>query len=426
MNPVSTYLSYRSLQRTQWYSHDEIRNLQEVKLKQLIHHAYQYVPYYTKLFDDIALKPDDINSLADLYKIPITTKADLQAITPSERISSQYSLDELVTEHSSGSTGQPFTTYFDRQFVTTRNNMFLRALRVMGYMPGQKLMLITTGHNRTRPWLRWRYASIESSAANLITQLNEFRPRVLYGCTTPLRLMALHARETGCKSHRPNIVISTAETLDEDTRSLLEDVFEATVYDLYGLTEMGFVAWQCPVRKGYHLAEDTTIIEFEHDEQYQSDRMIMTNLELKAMPLIRYQTGDLAKTINDLNCSCGRQSQRINRIEGRMVDCIRLANDELIPPYRITLALEKITGLGRYQLIQENIDSFTIRIENNESDQTIIKQSIIEVLSPILGNNAQYLITLEESIKPPPGKKFRVIENRTGIQAVNEDTLHKL
>lgn len=293
--------------------------------------------------------------------------------------------------------------------------MFLRALRVMGYRPGQKLMLITAGHNRTRPWLRWHYASIESSADNLIEQLNKFRPSVLYGCTTPLRLMALHAKKSGCKLYQPKIVISTAETLDQDTRILLEETFGATVYDLYGLTEIGLVAWQCPAQQGYHLSEDTTIIEFKHDEQYQSDRLIMTNLELKAMPLIRFQTGDLAKVMDNVSCSCGRQLRRIERIEGRMIDCIRLSGDQVISPYRITLALEKIAGLGRYQIIQNDIDLFTVRIENINSDQTTMKLSIHNTLTPVLGSNAQLTIKFEDSIMPPPGKKFRVIENRIGV-----------
>jgi len=415
MNPVSIYLSYRSLQRSQWFNREAIRNLQEEKLKHLVRHAYQHVPYYQTLFDNIGLKPADINSLDDLSKIPITTKADLQSIPPVERISNQFSLDQLVPEHTSGSTGQPFTAYFDKQFVITRNNLFLRALRVMGYRPGQKLMLITAGHSRTRPWMRWHYASIESPADNLIEQLNKFRPSVLYGCTTPLRLMALHARKSGRKPHQPKTVISTAETLDQDTRILLEETFGATVYDLYGLTEIGLVAWQCPAQQGYHLSEDTTIVEFKHDEQYQSDRLIMTNLELKAMPLIRFQTGDLAKVMDSGSCSCGRQLRRIDRIEGRMIDCIRLSGDKVISPYRITLALEKIAGLGHYQIIQNDIDLFTVRIENNDSDQTTMKHGIHNALTPVLGSNAQLTIKYEDSIMPPPGKKFRIIENRIGV-----------
>lgn len=412
MNPLSIYLSQRSLQRSQWFDRKAIRSLQEDKLKHLIDYAYQHVPYYRTLFNEINLNPGDINSLDDLNKIPVTTKADLQAIPAVERISDRFSMGELATEHSSGSTGQPFTAYFDKDFVTTRNNMFLRALRAMGYKPGQKLMLITAGHNRTRPWLRWHYASIESSADNLLKQLKKFRPSVLYGCATSLRLMALYARKSGIKPHQPKTVISTAETLDQGTRTLLKETFGASVYDLYGLTEMGLVAWECPAQEGYHLSEDTTIIEFEHDKYYQSNRLIMTNLELKAMPLIRYQTGDLAKVADDIDCSCGRQLQRIDRIEGRIIDCITLSEDRAISPYRLTLALEKIAGLGHYQILQNDINRFTVRIERSGLDQTHLKGNVVSALEPILGSNIQYFIKFEDSLVPSSGKKFRVVENQ--------------
>jgi len=227
-------------------------------------------------------------------------------------------------------------------------------------------------------------------------------------------LMALHAKKTGCELYKPKTVISTAETLDQSTRTLLQESFGAKVYDLYGLTEMGLVAWQCPEQQGYHLSEDTTIIEFEHDTEYQSDKMIMTNLELKAMPLIRYQTGDLAKVMEDTNCACGRKSRRIERIEGRMIDCIRLSDNSVISPYRLTLALETLAGLGRYQVLQNAIDKFTVRIEKNNFDQTAMQLNIQNALKPVLGSNAQFLTKLESSLKPPAGKKFRIIENLIG------------
>ena len=415
MNPVSIFRSYRSLQRTQWLDRQGIKALQERKLKKIVYYAYKHVPYYRERFDGIGLKPQDIKSLDDLDKIPVTSKSDLQNLTPADKTSDEFCLQELSTEHSSGSTGQPFTTYFDKQFVATRNNMFLRALSVMGYRPGHVLMLITAGHNRKKPWLRWHYASIESPANELVTQLNNVRPRILYGCTTPLRLMALYVQQTGQNIHQPKTIISTAETLDTATRTLLEDTFGATVYDLYGLTEMGLVAWQCPKQQGYHLSEDTTIIEFEKNKNCQADKLIMTNLELTAMPLIRYQTGDLATAIEDTVCSCGRHTQRIKHIEGRLIDCIRLTDGSLISPYRITLAIENISGIGRYQIIQTDNNGFTVRVEKNSADQKIIETQLRAALHSQLGSHVLIEVCFEYSLTTQARKKFRIIENRNKL-----------
>lgn len=412
INLFSNILTQRRLQHSQWLSRAQIRDLQEKKLKRLIHYAYRHVPYYKALFDSTGLKPSAINSLDDLKKIPVTRKADLQVVTDRYRTSDRFKVKQLVSEHSSGSTGQPFTTYFDKRFVDIRNNMFLRALRNLGYVPGKKLMLITAGKDRSKPWLRWYYRSIENSPQLLVEQLNSIRPAILYGCTTPLRMMARYINENKGNYYQPDIVISTAETLDKDSRNLLQQTFSADVYDLYGLTEMGLVAWQCPTGDGYHLSEDTTIIEFEHDSDYNASRLIMTNLELTAMPLIRYQTGDIAGIMNEETCSCGRALRRINQIEGRMIDCIRLEDDSLVSPYRITLGLENIAGLGRYQFIQEDIGQYTIRLEKTSHVESDILFNIKKAMTPVLGAHARYSLLVEDIIAPPPGKKFRVVENK--------------
>lgn len=413
MNPLRQYRSYRSLLRSQWLDREAITARQETRLKVLVDHAFHHVPYYRELFDSIGLKPGHIRHMSDLQKIPITTKSMLQRSEPVDRVSAKCNIDTLVQERTSGSTGQPFTSYFDPHFLSTRNGLFLRALHVAGYRFGQKLLLISAREKQSRSWLRWRYASIESPASELVSELNRFRPSVLYGCTTPLRLMAEYIRASNDRAHQPKVVISTAETLDNNTRSLLQAGFGADVYDLYGLTEMGLVAWECSAHDGYHISEDTTIIEFVRDDEHDASKLIMTNLELEAMPLIRFQTGDLATPVEDRNCQCGRTLQRIRRIEGRLVDCLRLPDNTVVTPYRLTLALENISGLGRYQILQESSDHCTVRIEAGNSGCDELRRDVRQALAPVLGAQVQVEVTFEASIAPPAGEKFRIVANKT-------------
>ncbi len=285
---------------------------------------------------------------------------------------------------------------------------------VAGYRFGQKLLLITAGEKRSRPWLRWRYASVESPAEELVSELNNFQPSILYGCTTPLRLMAEHIQASSHGCYHPQIVISTAETLDNNTRKLLNVGFGADVYDLYGLTEMGLVAWECSAHDGYHLSEDTTIVELVRDDDHNASKLIMTNLELETMPLIRFQTGDLATAVKGRECHCGRTLQRIQRIEGRLVDCLRLHGNKVVTPYRLTLALENVSGLGRYQIVQEGPDRCLVRIEASNSGQNGLEDRVRQALVPVIGVHVQVEVAFEASIGPPPGQKFRIVENRSG------------
>lgn len=413
MNPLSQYRSYRSLLRSQWLDPAAIRSLQDSRLGALVHRAYNHVPFYKALFDGAGLKPEQIRSVDDLQRIPITTKSTLQQLQVTERISDDYELVELSAERTSGSTGQPFTSYFDKHFVSIRNGLFLRALHVAGYRFGQRLLLVTSGQKQSRPLLRWRYASIETPPEDLVSELNRFRPSVVYGCATPLRLMAECIRASNVDCHHPQVVVSTAETLDRNTRELLRDAFEADVYDIYGLTEMGLVAWECSAHDGYHLSEDTTIVELVQDEDRDAGRLVMTNLGLDAMPLIRFQTGDLATPEAAENCRCGRTLGRIRCIEGRLVDRLRLPDNTVVTPYRLTLALENIPGLGRYQIVQTRPDLCIVRIETVDGGNSGLAETVRRALAPVVGTQVRIDVAFEPSIAPPPGRKFRIVENQS-------------
>lgn len=418
MNVLSTFLAHCSLQRSQWLSADRLRRRQEARLRRLVRHAYGTVRYYRDLFDRAGLSPADIRGLEDLAHIPITTKAELQAAGHDAALSSAFDSAALVSEHTSGSTGRPFTVHFDRRFLATRDALFLRVLATAGYRLNHRLMLITSERNKVnRRWPPWRYASIEAPAQVLMAEIEEFRPRFLYGCLTSLRQVALLARDR----QRPlglKAVISTAEGLDAPSRRLLEDAFGAPVCDAYGLTEAGMIAWQCAARHGYHVAEDAVILELVPTKDGEPARVVLTNLELMAMPFIRFESGDLASPAGDDACSCGRRLRRIARIEGRAVDCVRLASGAVLSPYRFTVALEAIAGIRRYQLIQHDISRFVLRVEAGPGAQADLGKAACSVIRGLVSPDAEVEFVTEATLDPPPGRKFRVVESRLGTAAV--------
>ncbi len=415
MNPVITYLTFRQLQRSQWLDRDSLRWLQEQKLRQLVDHAYHTVPYYRKRFDESGITPEEIRSLDDLPGIPLTSKLDLQAAGPEAITSSVYLPHTIVSAQTSGSTGRPFMISLDPHFVRVRNGLFLRALMTVGYRLGRKLLLVTSGQEKpSRRWLRWRYASIEDPPERVLTKLNHFRPWALYSAMTPLCQLARYVNESGVAFHRPKVLISTAETLDRATRRFLEETFDAEVYDIYGLTEMGLVGCECPYHTGYHLAEDTKIVELlPVAGGGEASCVVVTNLELKATPVIRFQTGDLAVAGPTAPCACGRTLARLKRVEGRLIDCIQLPDGRSVSPYRLTLKFEQIPGVRRYQVIQEDFGLFTVRLEEGESaggGGTV--QAAQQAIRSIVGRDARVRVQIERNLDPPPGQKFCVVECR--------------
>ena len=415
MHVLKVYQSYRRLIKSQWLDSLGIRELQELKLRRLIWNAYEKVSYYRSMFDRAGVKPEDINTSEDLKKIPVTRKSDLQAQGRRSITSLAFEPTELSCEHTSGSTGRPFTVLFDRDFTGVRDSLFLRALTTAGYRVGQKLLLITSDHppKTNRRLLRWHYVPIRQSPEELLKEFNEFRPDMLYGCTTALRLLARHIKKTVSAAHRPRRVVATAEMLDSSTRGFLEEIFDAELFEFYGLTEMGIVGSECPRHEGFHLAEDTSIVEFVPIANGTGGkRMVMTNLELMSMPFIRYETNDIGLPGNGHRCSCGRGLSMLKQVEGRIVDCIKLRDGRLVSPYRITCALEKLPGVMRYQVVQDDYERFIVKVVTTPKANESLNTRIVETMQSVLGEEIQVPVARADSLEPPLGKKFRVIESR--------------
>jgi phenylacetate-CoA ligase len=413
--------AYVKLQRSQWFDRTRLERLQSRKLREIVQHAYRGVPYYRRLFDEAGLRPEDIRRPEDLVRVPVSTKADLQR-AGIEGLAEGLDSGRNHQERTSGSAGRPFVVHYDRAFVAHRNALFLRALRTVGYRPGMKLLLVTAGARKGRKtWRRWHYAPIDTPAESLLSLYRRLRPQVVYGPVTPMLALARHIRSMAPPLvHAPVAVLTTAETLDRTARGRLTEAFKAPVYEAYGLTEAGIVAWECRERRGLHLAEDSAIVELlpAHEQQLSAEgqtpagRIVLTNLELKAQPFLRFDTGDLGVLEASGPCSCGRELRRMRRIEGRVVDCVRLPDGRIISPYEFTCALERVAGVMRYQVIQERPAEFTVRVEL--SDEAPPRERIRTVVARVLGELPGLKITVaaEPRIEATRGRKFRVVESR--------------
>ena len=230
---IQALLLFRQLLHNRQLEQKGLDRIQKKKLGRLVRHAYATVPYYRTLMDCAGIKPNDIRSPADLASLPLTRKHDLQVLSLANIISSEFDPDRLTVEHTSGSTGQPFSLYFDPGFLRTRNLLFLRALISCGYRPWKKLLLITDLKNKsgTGPLPGWYYTSILHPPEILLQDLNRIKPDILYGCMTPLKILADFLLTSGQRFHRPAAIISTAETLDTNTRHLIENAFTTELFD---------------------------------------------------------------------------------------------------------------------------------------------------------------------------------------------------
>ena len=383
------------------------------KLRRLLGHAYETVPYYRKLFDAAEFVPGQCESLDALHQIPVTSKATLRQSEPRDLISTDYQPRDLEADCSSGSTGTPFTVYLDKDYVLNRNLRFLRGLRAVGYRPGDKLLLITDRHrSKGKAWMRWKQVSIEEPADRLLETIDSYRPHVLYGFGAPLRQLAERITATGYRNRFPITIVWTAETLDSVSRRLVESAFATRIFDFYGMTEMGLVAWECPAHCGFHLSEESVIVEYVPvDDSGGPRKLVMTNLELYSMPLIRFDSGDLGVEGPAETCTCGRNLARLERVEGRVIDCIKLPDGESLSPYRFICQLETLPGIRRFQVVQDADTHLTISVDAAPEARVSLDREIPAILQGLVGSRLAFTIDYSDAIAGTDGGKFRAVRS---------------
>jgi phenylacetate-CoA ligase len=400
------------LHRAQRRDREWLRRLQEAKLRAIVDHAWRTVPFHRERFQAAGIRPADVRAIADLAALPPTTKAELQAAGVEARTSSAYQPAELDTGLTSGSTGQPFPFARDPDAMRLRKALFLRALAAIGYRPGDRVLLLDAPReNLPPPWLRWHYVRPTVPVEDQLKALQELRPAILYASRpTTLGLLARFARGTGAPLHRPRALVTTGETLGPSLRDYLQASFAAPVFDVYGAVETGTIAWECRAHRGLHVAEDALILEFLPSAHGEVQRLVLTSLENRGMPLIRYDIGDLGAPLEDGSCACGSRFRRIERVEGRLVDCLRLPDGRLVPPNRLEHAVRRIEGVERFQVVQERPDSVLLRLHGQGGP--LATERAERALADLVGADVRVQAQWEASLDPPPGQKFRLVERR--------------
>ncbi|HVS63898.1 MAG TPA: hypothetical protein VMT85_10410 [Thermoanaerobaculia bacterium] len=403
-----------------------LRQLQDEKLRRLVRHAGTTVPLYRELWREAGVDVAQVRTLDDLERLPTVTREQLQNAGV-DALSDAYEPDELACERTSGSSGRPLALWMEPAHRILRRSLFLRALLAAGYRPGRRLVLVRELGPLPPPGLGWHQLPHDRPPELLAAEIRRLRPSLVYGWVSVLRLVAeaLESRHgpegNGRRASSPlrASVLTTAEGLDPASRALLARAFGGRVSEAYGSTELGMVGWQCAQGEGLHLAEESVWIEGLEDLEAGAASgprpLIATNLDLRAMPLVRYETGDVLGPVLSGVCPCGSPRRRLAAIEGRLVDCIRLPSGGVVSPYRLTLALEGIAGLERYRILQSAPERIEVAYQAGPAaDFLAIEAAARRRLRSELGGTIELTIQRRYDLGMPSGGKFRVVESRIG------------
>jgi phenylacetate-CoA ligase len=406
----------------------ELKKLQVEKLKKILQHAYNKVGYYRKIFDQAGIKPDNINSLQDLAKIPITGRKDIQGLAGQEITAGNTDLTKCGKLRTSGSTGMPLDIFVDNQ-----NKLFLKLFYMRMYFAnGRKIKdkvarIVTPQFSLLRPWfrpiqyklrfLREEHISIFESPDNILKMLNRYQPDIIISHPSTVKELAREIREKNIKGIFPRMIFLTGEMLSAEDRAYISSIFNAEVFDFYASNEFGLIAWECKEHFGYHINSDNVIVEFiKEDGTYAKEgeeaEIVLTSLNSYTMPFIRYRIGDMGIP-SDEKCPCGRSLPLIKMLAGRANDYIILPDGKKISPFFLTCEIEKFFGIAKYQVLQEARDKIKINIVKEEMFSEQAPFGLKRNIKRLLGEDIEVEIEfLDNTPKDDRSNKFITVISR--------------
>jgi len=421
---------------------EELRKHQLQKLKEQVKHCYESSAFYHKKFDSVGLKPEDIKSLEDLWKIPVTIKTDLRDNYPFGMVAAKS--DEIVEIHaSSGTTGNPIIGAYTKGDMDVWSELMARSIYTTGGRR-QDVIHIAYGYGLFTGGLGFHYGA-QKLGAKIVPASGGMTQRqiklmkdldvTLLACTPSF---AVYLAETMAqegivpqKDLKLRLGMFGAEPWSQQIRERIEKELGIKAYDVYGLTELcgPGVSIECEAHDGLHIWEDHFIVETIDPDtgevlpSGEEGELVFTALTKTGLPILRYRTRDISR-INREVCSCGRTHARMMRVTGRSDDMLIIRGVNVFPS-QIEYAVMCFSELAAQYLIVVDrpgaLDTFVVKVELSEKaskdaqlDKNALKNEIQKRIHIVTGISADVEIVKPGELPRTEGKAKRVLDLRKG------------
>ena len=419
---------FRLLEKTQWWSPTKLKEFQQKKLNELLKHAYENVPYYHRMFNQLGLKPQDIKNVDKLRLLPILTK-EIVRNNFDNLTSKNYSKDKLISSATGGSTGEPMRFFVDRRCDASNRGAAHRDWSWAGYELGDKIAYLWAAthdlsaqanlKNKIINLMERRifldaFSMTEKTLDTYIIVLRKFKPKFINSYASSIYLLARYMEKEGIEDINPTAILTTADMLFDHQRDTIENAFGCKVFDYYSGRDTSLHAAECSEHSGYHLTIENAIAEFvKNDENVvagESGKIIITDLSNYAMPFIRYEIGDLGEPSDEI-CPCGRGLPLMKSIKGRILDTIltldgRYLTGEFFPAI---FADYDIKGINEFQVIQKRKDKLLIKLVKGNSYSEDDLNLYIRIIRKHVGTEMNIDVKFVKAIEPTGSGKHRPI-----------------
>ena len=424
----------RQMNRQDQADMDQLYAIQSVQLTSIVRFAFRQVRYYDDYARKTGLEFESVRSHDDLRKLPIVTRKEVQR-RRSDFLPYGWRNPRVHHACTSGTTGIPLNYRLSMRDRAVGLALMYRGWGYSGYRLGDRVLLLagrslgaasrfgdTQLADHARNLVRLSaFDMTDQALGQYVAVLNQKRPAYIRGYPSALRVLARRILHNGGLTWQPNAVLTTAEVLLPEVRNEICRAFGCPVFDGYGLNDGGVSAFECEFHCGLHVDTERSILEVVDNEGNPlaegTGRIIATTLTNYAMPLLRYDTGDIGELVRH-RCSCGRQRPLLKAIHGRSTDVLVTPEGKLVHGWFFVYLLR---GMSRYvaefEVVQETVTNVSIALVPTSEYNSSVAGWLREVIHEF---SAVWIVRIHtvEALQRVDGEKRKYV--RTEVDTLNE------
>ncbi|MBE3024657.1 glycosyltransferase [Janthinobacterium sp. GW458P] len=415
----------RRMERSQWWSEEQLRDWQLARLRHLLRHAGRHVPHYRALFARSGFDPAQVRQLADLSRLPLLRKADIANARDSFKSARALGLRPFAT---GGSSGEPLQFFLGRRRVSHDIAAKWRATRWWGVDIGDREAVLWGSPIELHAQDRLRrvrdallrttllpaFAMSPARLDGYVEQLRRWRPRMLFGYPSALCRIASHAAARDLPLHGLGVKVAfvTAERLYDEQRAQIAAAFGCPVANGYGGRDAGFIAHECP-DGGMHITAEDIIVEIV-DAQGRplpagaTGDIVVTHLATQDYPFIRYATGDVG-ALGTQPCACGRGLPLLQKIEGRSTDFLTAADGTVMHGLALVYIVRELPQVRSFKIIQESLLRTRVLLVCQPRLDDATRSAIVRGFRARLGAQVEVIIEEVGEIAAEASGKYRYV-----------------
>jgi phenylacetate-CoA ligase len=427
-----TYSYLKEFERLRYAPRHELEEYRFKKLKNLMIHAAANTEFYKKRFRHYNFPVKIFDNIRQLNDIPPLTRLDLQEHWR-EMLADNYKNKKLSKGSSSGSTGLP-AIYFKDAIATSAGhaanllgwllsgwNMNLKGLHIWGNPSTvNNEWRRLSSRIKAKIFRHHKFPAYRLTSGNRFHELHETIVKQKYqyldGYTNAIYLYADYLRERNISVHHiVRYVFTTAENLQEYQRKAIEETI-ASVYDMYGCSEINGIAYECKDCNNYHVIEPHVYVEYDGNiGDSELSPLLITDLDNYAFPLIRYKNDDLAEPLPDHENRCPVKFSALRQVAGRESDIIRFRDGGTlsVPSFFGSMLLKQIDGIKQYQIERVEDDLIHVNFVKNDKYSERDHETVKSALEEYLNGKIRYEIKFVDKIQLAKTGKFKLLLDRT-------------